>query len=1281
MKILHTGDWHIGNYNGPEVNGENARFLDLCKCLDALLAQAIEEHPDFIIVAGDIFHQARVWSDRGLKESQTVIRYIRQLEIVAPVIIVRGTPNHDSEQQYRSLMTAFVGDDSVHIFMEPGVLKVYGYHHGTAINVAALPGFDRGMFRAKNPGLDKEEETEVFTEALKDIIIGLKAQCDTDAPSVLVGHYTITGANMESGQTALFAQYEPVVEPSTLAAADFDLVCFGHIHRPQSIEGCNATYYCGAISQLNFNDEGQPRGYYTHELERGVRVSTFHPLPTREFLTIRLDDEAIRQINETGPEWMAGLGPIGVKGKIIRVLYNCTDENNKALNKTMLEDYLYKCGAFWVQEITPEKITITVSKGSLNDDDLPETNLRAYLEEKGIAQADIGRIIERARPIIAEAEAGKMAARSTGAFVPAEIEVHNYRNYRDETFSFEPIKFCTINGVNGAGKSSLFMDAMCDALFEETREGDIAGWISNDPEARSGSIKFTFHMGDALFRVTRTRMKSGKATLNLAEMVDGEWVDRSSEKMRDTQAAILNTIGMDSMTLKATALIMQDQYGLFLMADKEARMTILGNILGLGSYGDMETLAAARLTDTNREIRQTQDLAADLQRTLRDPEQIMHSMSECQEAIKAEGEIITAKTAEQRELEAKLAGMDEAVSRVVKLDGQISAYRSKKAAIESQITTQRAIIDAAENALDRREAILQAVEEQRALREEEKKLVSARASYDHIYKRLNELKAKLKDTEENTGKLRQLLRSVQEARIEPAKAILAQADALEEAHRDYLATVAAISAEQELKEAFMAAMKTLGAAEDNLRLVKTERAASVREAETHLGNLKRRAQLFQENNCPHAEEVRCAFLRDALEAQDALPAAETDVQQAKDYERIALAEAEKALAEARAQVPEYSLKTMETLTAHLEALRDQERMYGDLAITKAGLEAAEERAADLSAQIDAQEKSAADLEWQIDECDTELQSLREDVARSVEVEERLKAVSTLADEEKELPAAQERWTTATKRVIELMQEADAITAEVEALAMERDTEAEKTNGRLRFETLLKIIKNEIRSAEERQDCRQQKYGGFAQALEQTKEQQRKIEELMQRAAELGEVAADLDLLKQAFSQDGIPHNIVRSIVPIFEATATNILGQMSGGHMSVEFVMEKTLKSNSKKEVTALDIVINDSATGRLPYMSRSGGERVKAALAVILALAEIKSTKAGVQLGFLFIDEPPFLDAQGVTAYCDALEAIQRRYTDLKVMAITHDPEMKSRFPQSVDIVKTPEGSKVIYA
>ena len=128
--------------------------------------------------------------------------------------------------------------------------------------------------------------------------------------------------------------------------------------------------------------------------------------------------------------------------------------------------------------------------------------------------------------------------------------------------------------------------------------------------------------------------------------------------------------------------------------------------------------------------------------------------------------------------------------------------------------------------------------------------------------------------------------------------------------------------------------------------------------------------------------------------------------------------------------------------------------------------------------------------------------------------------------------------------------------------------------------------------------------------------------------------------------------------------------------MSIELKTEKML--TTKKEVATLDIIVCDTVTGDLPYLSRSGGESVKAALSIVLALAEIKSSESGTQLGFLFIDEPPFLDSNGIDAYCDALEAIQQRYSNLKIIAITHDPEMKSRFTQSIDVVKTPNGSEI---
>ena len=261
---------------------------------------------------------------------------------------------------------------------------------GEKIQIACIPGFERGFYRAKYPGLAKEEENAVFTEAVEDIIKGLKAQCDPDATTILVSHFTIAGCNMESGQTAaFFAQFDPIVYPATLQAADYDLVCFGHIHRPQQVEGSRNTFYCGALTQLNFNDENQERGYWLHSIDGTEVKSDFHKLNGREFYTIRMYDNAVADFiaDPTSiPE------PIleTAKDKIIRVLYDCTDEHNKAFNHALLENWLYETGgAFWVQEITPQKISITVDRKSMDAENTPKDNLREWLLDNGHTPEDV----------------------------------------------------------------------------------------------------------------------------------------------------------------------------------------------------------------------------------------------------------------------------------------------------------------------------------------------------------------------------------------------------------------------------------------------------------------------------------------------------------------------------------------------------------------------------------------------------------------------------------------------------------------------------------------------------------------------------------------------------------------------------------------------------------------------------------------------------------------------------------------------------------------------------
>lgn len=1283
IRVLHTGDLHIGNFPGPEQDGENVRFRDICKCLDALVAGAKESCPDIAVIAGDIFHQARVWSDRGLKENQTAVKFLRELERICPVVVMRGTPNHDSEEQFKTLESTFYGDDSVHIITQPEVGTYHSYD-GKKVQIACVPGFDRGYYRAKHPGLSKEEENEVFTKAIEDMIVGLKAQCEEAAPTVLVSHYTITGCNMESGQTAFFSQFEPVVYPATLQAADFDLVCFGHIHRPQQLDGCKNTFYCGAISALNFNDEGQERGYWVHEIEDGGEVkSEFYQLPTREYKTIRLKDEDVAQIIDAAYTEAKFLFPIpDVQDKIVRVLYDCTDEHNKAFNHTVYGAALYNAGAFWVQEITPQKISITVDKKSMDADSTPEETLGNYLSEKGFTSERFGELIELARPIIAEATEKATTERHTGLFVPVEIEVRNYRNYRDETFSFNDIRFCTINGSNGVGKSSLFMDAMADALFEETREGELTGWICNDPDARSGAIKFTFKLGERLYRVTRTRQKSGKATLNIAEFVDGEWVDRSKEKFKDTQAEIINIIGMDSLTLKACALIMQDQYGLFLQADKEARMNIIGSILGLGIYADMEELAADKATETNRTIRTLEERAATITAGLPNRAELEMKIEAEEESRKALEEQATQKAAGVDSLKVKLNTQLEAAGRVIKLNSKITTLTAQKAAKEAAKTTQVGIITAADTILAGEAEIVAGVAQYNNLLEQEKELIKGKATYDNLAQRKSQLENAINLAESSAEELRKKKAAITLMKIGPLQQTLAREEELAEKHAAYESTAGKLAELEKKMPEYTEQRQAVLDAEAELERLEADYEKAKEKSEYRISTLKEKVELLNNSGCPDVEKASCKFLADALEAKKILPEAEavlvsleaeykTNRQSASDT----LTEAEKVFSDKI-----HLTEEINALRGDLKALEAAEKEYNGMEAQRSELKLLTERSEDYEAQAAEADSTAEKGRVELAEIEKQLESVATAGAEYEKLQQEIAVASQWVAKEKQLPVAKEKKSAAAERLLELETESEAVEAEIAEAKTELAEEQSKTVGTDALQAQVDTAEAEIKQLQEAAQRAAMTLGGLKKQLEEAGEKLKQAEELQQQVNTLAGTAAGYEELKKAFSQDGIPHNIIRSIIPIFEATATNILGQMSQGRMSVEFVTEKVLKSNSKKEVTTLDIIINDSDTGRLPYMSRSGGERVKAALSVILALSEIKSSKAGVQLGFLFIDEPPFLDAPGVQAYCDALEAIQQRYADLKVMAITHDLAMKSRFPQSVDVVKTPEGSKVIY-
>lgn len=1277
MKILHTADWHIGQFKGPVVDGVNLRLQDTVKCLEYMVEVAQKEKPDIVCISGDIFHQEQIgpvrYSDEMIIATDTITKLA---DIAKGVIVMRGTPNHDGSGQFRVLDRMFAKTSHVHIITAPTVL------HTPYTDIACIPGFDKQEFRAKFPGLSADEENLAWTKYISDMVFALRAECEKTP--ILMAHYTVPGCNMESGQTSFFTNFEPVIPREALMAARYEAVLLGHIHRPQIIEGFDNVFYSGAINAMNFNDEGQDRGFWIHEFnEKGTLVKGHrYTTPYRQFRTITWDPDEVGDYIREGAMYLHRTGiSEDVTDKIVRVRYSCTSEQKKALNIPLLQKNLYELGAFYVADIEAESTIDITNRGLLSEESDPRLNLKKWLEEKTFKNPD--KIVELAEPIIAEAMKQSTTAEIHGVFKPVSISVRNYRNYKEENFDFSDISFCTINGVNGAGKSSLFMDAIVECLFEETREGDCKAWIRGTEDARSGSIEFIFDIGEKRFRVVRTRTKSGKPTLNLSQYQEesADWMNLSKERIIDTQAEIEKLLGMDSMTFRSCALIMQDQYGLFLQAKKDERIAILGNLLGLGIYGVMELDSKKKLSEQRKELASKKEavrIKTDFIKSKGDPES---ELQKAEEDIQQLNKDIEDLSDTQGQLLNKHAQIEKAEQECRKASEELDDCHKRRRSISDEISSKTQILENCNAALESANEVREKAAEYKQLSEQiielekdvlnhdnaKRNLAGYNADIQNCQNIINDAKRRNNDIANLIEQLKAELPDNLEEKLTELAQARTQCEELQE--KRHLASVA----EQELQQIRATYSQRISEAE-NRRKYRLDRISEIRQQEEFMKN----------SGCPDIDRASCRFLAKAIDDVKSLPEEADHLEKCEEEIAALRIKRDEEISKKQDEICiiGYDAERLELLIRKARALVKYENLKKDAEKKKLEIARLETEKNTNSKTIGQYEEILLELNIKARKATDIVAALSDSVIKHDDAVCKRNSVAHFADQEKELPVYEERKQHIDKRLTELYQERskeDANELVLHNNLREAEIKLEELRKDIEGSEALEEVERRLKSTKETLEKAQIQKGVLTQRVEDVEAMRSEIALLNKGIAVAAEKADCYEALKQAFSQDGVPHQIIRNIIPHITDTTNNILGQMTGGTMGVEFVMERTVKGKDGDKTT-LDVLINEYGKTTLPYASKSGGEKVKASLAVILALSEIKATAAGIQLGMLFIDEPPFLDDEGAQAYVDALETIRDRYSDVKIMAITHDDAMKARFGQAVTVIKTDDGSKVIY-
>ncbi|MBU5673210.1 metallophosphoesterase family protein [Paenibacillus brevis] len=338
MKIAHIADAHWGfGYPGPNPA---ARFEDITRSMDWAADRIIAEGCELVLFAGDAFKDARVYIDRATAEIKAFTSWLRRLsDAEIEVIVISGTPSHDAISAYHLIREMQI--PGVQVFTEP---EIASNENGPSI--ACLPGMNRSSFALQDEfvGLPPHEFHSKMTDWITDTCRELRA--GLAGPVILMSHLTYDLA--DTGFEDALLQNEPILTDE--AARLFDLVCLGHIHRPQRA-GTNV-FYSGATERHNFGDEHTEPGFWIHDTDTFTTLfasSEFIPTPARRFRTIDWCDMDIEA-------WLDGQVDefSSIKEAIVRVRYACSEELQKRFDRRSLEKALYDAGAFFVAEIRAE---------------------------------------------------------------------------------------------------------------------------------------------------------------------------------------------------------------------------------------------------------------------------------------------------------------------------------------------------------------------------------------------------------------------------------------------------------------------------------------------------------------------------------------------------------------------------------------------------------------------------------------------------------------------------------------------------------------------------------------------------------------------------------------------------------------------------------------------------------------------------------------------------------------------------------------------------------------
>lgn len=266
MRLLHTADWHIGQYFfGYDRKEEHKFFFEWLK-------KTIREYnADALLVSGDVFD-----SPNPSAESQKIyFRFLREVSLGNPnlqIIITAG--NHDSAARLEA-PGPLLEDMNIRIKgiirkNEDGLIDYQNLFvplskdnqiNGWCIAVPYLRQGDYPNAESYSKGV-KEMYDNLYNELLK-----VK---EPHVPIIVMGHLQATGSEVsenDRSERTIIGGLE-CISPEVFDRKDIVYTALGHLHKAQRVSGRENVRYSGSPLPMSFAEKNYKQGINLIEIEK-----------------------------------------------------------------------------------------------------------------------------------------------------------------------------------------------------------------------------------------------------------------------------------------------------------------------------------------------------------------------------------------------------------------------------------------------------------------------------------------------------------------------------------------------------------------------------------------------------------------------------------------------------------------------------------------------------------------------------------------------------------------------------------------------------------------------------------------------------------------------------------------------------------------------------------------------------------------------------------------------------------------------------------------------------